>query len=304
MPEPAALIRPAIPDDAPAVVALRAQVYPYLVRGFESTRRMIAEPPPGEHWMAFVAEVDGQVVGWTSVYRNATTSEADFGEISLLHVHLDHRRAGIGGALLAAALRHLTPLGVRRVRTWALPDSLAFAGKRGFEPSREARYSGLDLRRLSPLPPDPPDGVRLVPVSDLAPERLYAADIAATADEPGDVSADAVSYEHWRYDIWDGPGLDREASVAATVDDTVAAFSLVTRDGDRMWSDMTATLPAYRGRGLARLVKLAALHRATATGAKVAYTSNDEANTPMLAVNRRLGYQPVGTQWSCLLELP
>ena len=40
-----AVIRPARPDDAPAVVALRALVYPYLVRGVESPRRMIAEPP-------------------------------------------------------------------------------------------------------------------------------------------------------------------------------------------------------------------------------------------------------------------
>jgi hypothetical protein len=32
----------------------------------------------------------------------------------------------------------------------------------------------------------------------------------------------------------------------------------------------------------------------------VAYTSNDESNAPMLAVNARLGYQPVAAQWSCL----
>lgn len=41
-------IRTARPDDAPAVVALRALVHPYLVRGVESTRRMIAQPPPEE----------------------------------------------------------------------------------------------------------------------------------------------------------------------------------------------------------------------------------------------------------------
>lgn len=70
-----------------------------------------------------------------------------------------------------------------------------------------------------------------------------------------------------------------------------------------MWSDMTATLPAYRGRGLARLAKLAALHRAHAGGINCAYTSNDESNAPMLAINERLGYRPVATQWSCLRQL-
>jgi GNAT superfamily N-acetyltransferase len=89
----------------------------------------------------------------------------------------------------------------------------------------------------------------------------------------------------------------------AEVDGTLASFSLVKRDGDRMWSDMTATLPTHRGRGLARLVKLAALHRAAADGVAMAYTSNDAANAPMLAVNRRLGYRTTSSQWSCLRDL-
>ncbi|MFD0786750.1 GNAT family N-acetyltransferase, partial [Micromonospora azadirachtae] len=42
---------------------------------------------------------------------------------------------------------------------------------------------------------------------------------------------------------------------------------------------------------------------AAAGGVRLAYTSNDEANAPMLAVNARLGYRPVAAQWSCLREL-
>jgi GNAT superfamily N-acetyltransferase len=293
------LIRTARPDDAPAVVALRALVHPYLVRGVESTRRMIAEPPPGEEWTAFVAEVEGRVVGWVSAYRNGRTSEVDFGEVAMLHVHPDHRGHGIGDALLAEAMEHLTALGVRRVRTWALTASLPFARKRGFEPSRELRYSALDLR-AAPPPPDPPAGVRLRALTELDPRRLHATYVAASADEPGDTPSDAVSYDNWRYEVWDNVGLDRQVSTAVEIDGELVAFSLVKRDGDRMWSDMTATLPAYRGRRLARLAKRAALHRAAADGVRVAYTSNDEANAPMLAVNEGLGYRPVASQWSCL----
>ncbi|HEX5594771.1 MAG TPA: GNAT family N-acetyltransferase [Micromonosporaceae bacterium] len=296
------LIRPATPEDAPAVVALRAHVYPYLVRGVESTRRMIAEPPPGEDWTAFVAEVDGQIVGWTSAHRNGTTSEAGFGEISLLHVRPDHRRTGIGSALLNSALRHLAPLGIRKVRGWVLAESLGFAGKHGFKASRELRYSGLELRLLPPLPAAP-DGVRFRPLVELDPQLLYSAFTAASADVPGDIPFDAISYKTWRYEVWDNLGLDKAASTVAVVDGRLVAVSLLKRDGDRVWSDMTATLPAYRGRGLARLVKLAALHRAAAAGAAIAYTSNDAANLPMLAVNKRLGYQPVAIQWSCLADL-
>jgi len=290
------------PDDAPAVVALRATVYPYLVRGVESTRRMIAEPPPTPGWTALVAEVDSQVVGWVTAERDNTTSTANFGNISLLHVHPEHRKRGIGTALLAAATGHLVPLGIRRVRAWAQPEALPFARRHGFEPSREMRYSALDLDSLPALP-DPPPGVRLRPIAELDPHLIYAADVAAAVDEPGDVPVDAMSYESWQYDVWDNVGLDKTASTAAEVDGEVAAFSLVKRDGDRMWSDFTASVPAYRGRGLARLAKTAALHRAAAAGVRVAYTSNDEANAPMLAINARLGYRPVAAQWSCLADL-
>lgn len=295
-------IRVAQPDDAPAVVALRAMVYPYLVRGVESTRKMIAEPPPEEGWTAFVAEVDSQVVGWVSAQRVGWTSTPDFGDINLLHVHPEHRRRGIGTALLTAATDQLSPLGVRRVRATAQPEALPFARRHGYEPSRELRYSALDLEP-APALPEPPPGVRLRPIADLDPHLLYAADVASSADEPGDVPVDAITYETWQYDVWDNLGLDKAASIAAEVDGEVAAFSLVKRDGDRMWSDYTGTVPAYRGRGLARLAKTAALHRAAAGGVRIAYTSNDEANAPMLAINARLGYRPVAAQWSCLADL-
>ncbi|GAB3952160.1 GNAT family N-acetyltransferase [Micromonospora vulcania] len=263
---------------------------------------MIAKPLPEEGWTAFVAESDDRVVGWVSAQRAAWTSTADFGDISLLHVHPEHRRRGIGTALLTAATGHLTPLGIRRVRAWAQPEALPFARRHGFEPSREVRYSALDLDP-APAPPDPPQGVRLRPIVELDPHLLYAADVASAVDEPGDVPVDAMSYQSWLHDVWDNLGLDKVASTAVEVDGDVAAFSVVKRDGDRMWSDYTCSVPAYRGRGLARLAKTAALHRAAANGVRIAYTSNDEANAPMLAINARLGYRPVAAQWSCLAEL-
>ncbi|NES31541.1 GNAT family N-acetyltransferase [Micromonospora terminaliae] len=296
------VIRPARPEDAPGVVALRTTVHPYLVRGVESTRHMIAQPPPEEDWAAWVAEADGQVVGWVSAYRYSHTSAANVGEVSTLHVHPAHRLRGAGTALLDAALAHLRRIGVKRLLTLSQPESLPFARRHGFTPSRELRYSALDLRPAPPMP-EPPPGVRLLTATEVDPRRIHRVDAEASVDEPGDVPTDALGYDIWHHEVWENVGLDREASTVVEVDGALVAVSLVKRDGDRMWSDFTGTVPAHRGRGLAGLAKRAALHRAAAGGVRTAYASNDEANAPMLAVNARLGYRPVASQWSCLRDL-
>jgi GNAT superfamily N-acetyltransferase len=296
-------IRPARPDDAAAAVALRTAVYPYLVRGEASTRRMFSSPPPGGERIFLLAESDGEVVGSVSAFRDSRSADPGFGRIGL-HVHPDRRRRGIGAALLAEAVAHLRSVGVLRASGWVQPETAGFARARGFEPSREMRFSALDLTGFGDRPflPAPP-GIQAVRLREVTESKLYEADVAAATDEPGEAPPQPTPYPLWRYEIWDEPGLDRDASTAALADGEIVSFSLVLRDGDRMWSDMTATVPEHRGRGLARLVKTAALRRAAVSGVRIAYTSNDEENAPMLAVNGRLGYRPVATQLSCLATI-
>jgi predicted N-acetyltransferase YhbS len=98
-------------DDAPAVVALRREVHPYLVRGIASTAQLIRHPPVGKDWKAFVAEVDGQVVGWVSASRNSAVPGNQVGQISLLQVKPAKQGQGIGSELLRAATAHLDARG-------------------------------------------------------------------------------------------------------------------------------------------------------------------------------------------------
>jgi GNAT superfamily N-acetyltransferase len=264
---------------------------------------MFASPPPGGERIFRLVERGGEIVGAASAFRDTRSADSGFGRIAL-HVRPDRRGRGIGAALLAETVAHLRSIGVRRVSCWATPESTGFARAHGFEPSREMRFSALDLTGFGERPRQPaPTGIQLVRLREVAEEKLYEADVAAATDEPGDAPPQPTPYPLWRYEILEEPGLDRDASTAAVVDGRVVSFSLVLRDGDRIWSDMTATVPDHRGHGLARLVKTAALRRAAASGARVAYTSNDEENAPMLAVNDRLGYRPVAGQVSCLAEL-
>jgi GNAT superfamily N-acetyltransferase len=67
----------------------------------------------------------------------------------------------------------------------------------------------------------------------------------------------------------------------------------VDRENKRATNEMTATLPQFRRRGLARLAKLASLRWAAEFGVTSVLTSNDRDNPAMLALNDELGYRPL-----------
>jgi RimJ/RimL family protein N-acetyltransferase len=97
--------------------------------------------------------------------------------------------------------------------------------------------------------------------------------------------------------------MDKSLSVAAMTGDEMVSFTAMETDGDRAWSGMTGAIPSYRGRGLAKLVKSVALRRCAAAGITAAYTSNDDENAPMLAINNWLGYHRVQTELGLLRPL-
>jgi mycothiol synthase len=58
-----------------------------------------------------------------------------------------------------------------------------------------------------------------------------------------------------------------------------------------VWTGYTCTDPEYRGRGLARGIKLQTLAQAVELGVPLVYTGNDSENAPMLHINEKLGYR-------------
>jgi GNAT superfamily N-acetyltransferase len=294
-------IRAAVSDDAVAIAAVRRETFPYLVMSATLIRHLISVHAPRERLLRLVAESGGKVVGGGSASLNVWTSEAGQGDLSI-YVHPEHRQQGIGGALAARLHDHLQEIGAVRARAFAEPVGLEFAKRRGYDGTRQMHYSGLDPRVLPDQPPIP-DGIELVRIDELDPRQAYTADAIATLDEPSDSPTDSIEYDDWLREVWESPALDKSLSVAAMAGDEVACFTAIETDGDRVWSGMTGTIPAHRGRGLAKLVKSVALRRAAQAGVTGAFTSNDDENGPMLAVNNWLGYRRAQTQLGLLRSL-
>lgn len=291
-------IRPFAPADATDAAAAYRAGRPHLVTTPEVVTWQSALP----HYHLLVAERDGRVVGTARFgpVPESTTSHQGFLNISVLP---EHRGAGAGTALLAAAERDLAALGVRDAHSWVddTPEALGFATARGYRRSgRAGRFSGLDLTApLPPLPPTPP-GVELRTAADYLddPYPIYLVDIDGTRAEPGDLVLDDQPYESWLAEIWQRPDQDHTLTSVVLADGEPVAFSAAQTDGHRTyWSAFTATRSTHRGRGLAKLAKVHALHRAKARGLTAAYTQNDADNTPMLAINAWLGYRECAAEW-------
>ena len=99
-----------------------------------------------------VAELDGEVVGVCQliVFRHLQASGGRCAEIESVHVHPDHRGAGVGAALSRDASTGPVALGCYRVQltsNTARPDAHRFYERLGFVPSHVGFKMRLRLSR-------------------------------------------------------------------------------------------------------------------------------------------------------------
>ena len=93
-------------------------------------------------------------------------------------------------------------------------------------------------------------------------------------------------------------------SVVALADGAVVgtSFLYTDRETGRAMNAGTGVVREFRGRGLGLLMKQHSLSLAAAAGITKVITQNDETNAPMLAINAKLGYQPLSSGHSWVLE--
>lgn len=156
-----------------------------------------------------------------------------------------------------------------------------------------ARFSGYEDRARAV-------GVRIAPLAELISNfgeteqrRLYTLISALLRDVPSTTPISVWPFETWQHRV--AGRVQPEGLFVAVAPDgewvgVSELYLPVTTRPRTLHNGLTGVRPAWRGRGVAYALKLAAARAALARGFTHSRTSNHSVNRPMLAVNDRLGF--------------
>lgn len=244
----------------------------------------------------FVVVEDGEVLGVMGVRRGAAE------ELSVaVSVRLDHRGRGAGRLLFDRALRLVDQVARHATLTGIVngdEDSMAVARHWGFVLEREHSLSSVDPRDVA-APGPAPGGLHVVPLTEAGPKAVWECHESAAPSDPSGLTR-SIPFEEYDVTQWRNPDHRPDLGRAVLDSGTVLSYTSVLVAGDRAWTSMTGTRPESRGRGLATLAKQHSLNALAAAGVDNAWTGNDAANAPMLAVNERLGYRRSASTWGAV----
>jgi GNAT superfamily N-acetyltransferase len=287
------LIRPQEERDAAAGAALRREADDTEVISEAGWLSSFRRSTPRLRRLALAAELDGAVVamGRTGLNTATTTAGAAWLRVEVAALQ---RRQGIGSALHERLFDHLLAIDATEVTAFIrwTEEAERWAAARGWRRKLTAPLIALDPRGVPE--PDPPAGFSCVSARAFGRKRaVFELTRIGIIDEPGPVPNDDLRYEDW-LDEWNDPDLDHDATTLVVQGDLPVTFAYIKIAGTRAQHAGTATHPSYRGRGLASAAKRHALRVAAAKGVTQITTSNAEENVAMRAINRKLGFEPIG----------
>jgi len=282
-------------DDYEAWRAVRIAVVPG--ERCDTVAEMRAQDSPAR--LLLLATKDGGVVG-SGV---ATRSETAGGGFAAPRVVPEHRRNGVGSALLRALADHCAGLGLPELRVSVEDEgSLAFAQQFGFvEVDRQVEQ--VRAVGTEDEPSAPPEGVEIVMLSDHP--DLWAACYERFGKE---VLADfavfaplEISAEQWTTS-WAGDPMFLATHEGEVIG--CAGLHLDTDQPDRAENALTAVRRDWRGRGIAAHLKRRTLQWAAANDLRELYTWTQAGNSPMLRLNEQLGYVTGASSITLARSLP
>jgi GNAT superfamily N-acetyltransferase len=260
-------------------------------------------------------EESGQIIGYNDAGRAPWMPAGLFD----LHVLVDPawRNQGIGTLLYQDALQFCQEHGATRLQGQVRDNCapcLQFAQMLGFQVTRHSFESTLDLsafdekRFAGHIEAIEATGIRFFTLADLgntleAQRRLYDLNARLVEDIPGNQGW--LPFDEFLKQVCAASWYRADGQIFASDGDIWVGMAAVGyfEHTQSMYNMITGTERAYRGRGVALALKLLSIRCARSYGAKYIRTHNDSENAPMLAVNRKLGYQPLPGLYRVALDV-
>ncbi|MEK7863621.1 MAG: GNAT family N-acetyltransferase [Chloroflexota bacterium] len=300
-------------DREPFVAATNAESHPMEAESAKEWRRWEAMLRDETLIRLTVVDAADAVVGMASL-GVGMMPRPDGAQRLDVGVHRDHRRHGIGSALLEAFEAEAHRRKVPRLLSGtsaSRPFALEFATRRGY---REIGRRIMSYRELASYEPErwrssldriSHGGIRLRSVREILAEHddagrerfwreLWEAEAPMWDDIPWATPTPHWTFERFHKMAAKSGRMLADLSLVAYDGDTIAGFTTTgDRQGKDGWTWMTGVARDHRGRGIAMALKVDVLVRAKARGLRAMCTVNDESNKAMRGVNIKLGYEPV-----------
>jgi GNAT superfamily N-acetyltransferase len=307
MPKP--VFRPATLDDAELAADLMTAAYPVEPMDPKVTRFRFAHPRDKWTIRRFIAELDGRPVAslnfahgpWEKVPEGHCDVDAQVDETRQTPELLTAVWEWIADQAVAD--------GARVLHAYAAvdePNVLETFGRLGYKLDRKEKVWQLDLKKhgerllaeaKAARTKMEKEDIELLPLSDWSSaetfEKLHALNELTVQDVPTSVPLLAQTLNNFKERL-SAPDLPHDRFWVARHGDRAVALSFLRFPPVRghVWTGFTCCHPEYRGRGIARAVKLQSLAQAIELGIPFVRTANDSENPPMLHINETLGYDP------------
>ncbi|MHC0036937.1 GNAT family N-acetyltransferase [Pseudoneobacillus sp. C159] len=247
---------------------------------------------------------DGQIIGYGACYRAPWVEPGQVG--SVFCVHPDFRGQGVGAEILSLlekwANEHRASVLSSIVFDW-IDESLPFVQNRHFSVDAHIFELQLNVTQFDPakyanvVDQVTQSGIRFVPLSQLQGEvseqKLYELCVETIQDNPGQYG-NLPPFGEWRKEFFP-EGVSRYDWVFLAVDGdrfvgVTQLFS--TENAGLLYTNYTGVRKEYRGRGIAKALKIISINAAIKEGAHTMTTDSEANNAPMQHINRSLGYLP------------
>jgi len=298
-----------VPRDCRGVARVRTACFPaWPVTGDEVAEAETRRPPERLH-VPWVAVERGRITAYGYVEEPGVAARPGRIRIRVL-VEPGRRRQGIGGALFSALYERALERGATELVTEARADDAGapyFLAHRGFDEYHRRLESRLSLAAVKPSMIGGgidrltdaffAAGLRIATYRQLllsvtdAPRRLYDLDATLWADVPFGLTGSIPTFEQYQLmELADPDFLPAATFVALDGDRWVGLGALMNGHGFLL-NSITGVVREWRGRGLARWLKLHTIRWALERGTPELRTFNDAINDAILGLNRSLGFR-------------